>query len=65
MIGIQPGHVIIIILVALLLFAPSRLPLLVRGVKKMISEVRDETSDKRKNPGDGSDAAKTPPSSRE
>ncbi len=46
MIGLQPGHVIIILFVALLFFAPSRLPLLARGVKKMVSEFRDETSDK-------------------
>jgi|GEM_PF-4420510 Sec-independent protein translocase protein TatA len=44
MIGLQPGHVLIIILVALLLFAPSRLPMVVRGMKKMVAEFRDEVT---------------------
>ncbi len=48
MIGLQPGHIILIVLAALIFFAPSRLPLLARGVKKMVSEFRKEASDKSK-----------------
>ncbi len=46
MFAIQPGHVVIIILVALIFFAPSRLPMVVRGMKKMVSEFRAEVKDK-------------------
>jgi Sec-independent protein translocase protein TatA len=49
MIGLQPGHLVIIVLIALILFAPSRLPMFVRGTKKMISEIRAGMSDKSKN----------------
>ncbi len=42
MIGLQPGHIVIIILIALIFFAPSRLPLLSRGITKMVSEFRKE-----------------------
>jgi Sec-independent protein translocase protein TatA len=58
MIGLQPGHIVIVVLVALIFFAPSRLPMLVRGMKKMISEFRDETSDKSKK-DNGADPDKT------
>ena len=40
MFGLQPLHWLIIIVVAVLFFAPSRLPELVRSVKKMTSEFR-------------------------
>lgn len=62
MIGLQPGHVIIILFVALLFFVPSRLPLLARGMKKMVSEFRDETSDKRNDPSSGANPVEPPPS---
>ncbi len=62
MIGLQPGHVIIIVLVALLFFAPSRLPLLARGVKKMVSEFRDETNDKSNNRSSAANPVESPSS---
>ncbi len=40
MFGLQPTHLIIVLVVALLLFAPSRLPALVRALGKMIIEFR-------------------------
>ncbi len=61
MIGLQPGHVIIILFVALLFFFPSRLPLLVRGMKKMVSEFRDETTDKSKSKSGVAKSAELPP----
>jgi Sec-independent protein translocase protein TatA len=48
MFGLQPGHIVIIILIALIFFAPSRLPLLTRGIGKMLSEFRKEISAKPK-----------------
>ncbi len=48
MIGLQPGHIVIIILIALIFFAPSRLPLLTRGITKMMSEFRKEIGNKPK-----------------
>ena len=38
MFGLQPTHWLIIAIVALLFFAPSRLPELVRALKKTASE---------------------------
>ena len=32
--GLQPTHILIIIVVAILFFVPSRLPELVRGIRK-------------------------------
>lgn len=46
MIALQPTHILIIILVALLLFAPMRFPKLIRGAKNMFSEMRKEASRK-------------------
>jgi hypothetical protein len=43
-IAIQPTHILIVILVALVLFAPTRIPGLVRGAKNMVSEFRKEVS---------------------
>jgi Sec-independent protein translocase protein TatA len=48
MFGLQPAHIVIIILVALIFFAPSRLPLLARGMKTMVSEFRKGIDDKNK-----------------
>jgi hypothetical protein len=64
MFAIQPGHIIIIVLVALIFFAPSRLPMLVRGLKKMVSEFRDEVGDKGKKQNNGADVDKTVPPSK-
>lgn len=41
-IAIQPTDILIVILVALVLFAPTRIPGLVRGAKNMVSEFRKE-----------------------
>ncbi len=48
MLGLQPAHIIIIIFVALIFFAPSRLPLLARGMKTMVSEFRKGINEKNK-----------------
>lgn len=48
MFGLQPAHIVIIVLVALLFFAPSRLPLLARGMKTMVSEFRKGLDSKNK-----------------
>ncbi len=45
MIGLQPIHILIIILIGLLLFAPGRLPLVIRGWKKMVSEAKKGVTD--------------------
>ena len=47
MFGLQPLHWLIIILVAIFLFMPSRLPELVRAVKQMIREFRSATKETR------------------
>ncbi len=39
MIGLQPTHWLIIIIVAILLFAPMRIPQLVRSVKDTVKEL--------------------------
>jgi sec-independent protein translocase protein TatA len=41
--GIQPIHIVIIILVALLVFGPKRLPEIGRTVGKMLNEFRNGT----------------------
>ncbi len=41
--GIQPWHLILIVVVALIVFGPSRLPELGRSVGKMITEFRRGT----------------------
>ncbi len=51
MIGLQPAHIVVIVLFGVLLFAPSRLPLLARGMKKMVSEFRKEVQDPPRSPG--------------
>lgn len=50
--GLQPTHVLLIVLIALILFAPTRLPQLTRGVTKMFSEFRKEVSSE----GEGKDS---------
>ncbi len=41
MYGLQPTHLLIIVIVAVLFFAPSRLPQLVRGFGRMFAEFRE------------------------
>ena len=41
MFGLQPLHLIVILVVALLIFGPSRLPEIGRAIGKSISEFRD------------------------
>ena len=43
--GIQPLHIIVIILVALVIFGPSRLPEIGRGMGKAINEFRKGTKE--------------------
>ncbi len=38
--GLQPTHILIIIVVVILFFAPSRLPELVRGIGKAFGEFK-------------------------
>ncbi len=45
MFGLQPLHWLVIILVAVLFFAPGRLPQAVRSVKKMVSEFKNSVAE--------------------
>ena len=45
MVGLQPTHLLIIVLVGILFFVPSRLPKLVRGFKQMFTEYREEVKE--------------------
>ena len=65
--GIQPIHIIIILIVALLLFGPSRLPELGRSLGKGLNEFRRGTremtqgfTDEITKPGDGNSAPPPP-----
>jgi Sec-independent protein translocase protein TatA len=49
MMGLQPAHIVIIVLIAILLFAPTRINQLVRGFKSMFTQFRGEVSNKEKN----------------
>ncbi len=62
MIGLQPGHIVIIILVAILLFVPTRLPQLVRGFKGMFSQFRDEVRNKSRSKNTAADTSTKPKS---
>ena len=44
MFGLQPWHIIAILIVALIIFGPSRLPEIGRAIGKSISEFRDAAS---------------------
>ena len=64
--GIQPIHIIIILIVALLLFGPKRLPELGRSLGKGLNEFRRGTremtqgfTDEISKPSDGSDTTPT------
>ncbi len=56
MFAIQPIHIMLIVLVALLFFAPSRLPLLGRGFSRMIGEFRREVGSGKKMSNDAENA---------
>ncbi|MBI3914535.1 MAG: twin-arginine translocase TatA/TatE family subunit [Chloroflexi bacterium] len=43
MFGLQPTHLVIILVVALLIFGPNRLPELGRALGKTIKEIQDVT----------------------
>ncbi len=45
MFGLQPTHLIIIAIIALLVFGPSRLPEVGKSVGKMIGEFRSATKE--------------------
>lgn len=55
MFGLQPTHWLVILIVALLFFAPSRLPELVRAMRKSVTELRDSL----KEPGQPSEPAQS------
>jgi sec-independent protein translocase protein TatA len=40
MLGLQPTHILIVLIIALVFFAPSRLPDLVRAIGKSVREFR-------------------------
>ncbi len=46
--GLQPIHILVLVIVALLIFAPGRLPEIIRGAKKGVSEFKSELSHKEK-----------------
>jgi len=43
--GIQPLHIVIVVIVALIIFGPSRLPEIGRGLGKSLAEFRKGTKD--------------------
>ncbi len=45
MFGLQPLHIVIILIVALLVFGPSRLPELGKAIGKGINELRSASKD--------------------
>jgi TatA/E family protein of Tat protein translocase len=71
MFGIQPIHIVIIVLVALLIFGPKRLPEIGRGIGKAINEFRQGTKemtdgfrDEVSKPAETQTIAPPPPASR-
>ncbi len=60
MIGLQPGHIVIIILIAILIFAPTRLHQLIRGFKSMSSQFRKELGGKNQTKNIASDTPNKP-----
>ncbi len=58
MFGLQPIHWLVIILVAILLFAPTKLPELVRALGKSVREFR--SSLKEQDTDHSSDSSNTP-----
>jgi len=45
MFGLQPTHLLLILIVALIFFMPSRLPQIARGFREMFSSFKDETKE--------------------
>ena len=71
MFGIQPIHIVIIVLVALLIFGPKRLPEIGRGIGRAINEFRqgtremtDSFRDEVNRPPEAQTIAPPPPASR-
>jgi TatA/E family protein of Tat protein translocase len=71
MFGIQPIHIVIIVLVALLIFGPKRLPEIGRGIGRAINEFRQGTKemsegfrDEMNKPAETQTIAPPPPASR-
>jgi Sec-independent protein translocase protein TatA len=62
MIGLQPGHIVVIVLIAVLIFAPTRLYKLVRGFKSMFAQFRGEVSNQEKNKNASAGTQKRPES---
>ncbi len=50
MFGLQPGDILIIVIVALLLFGPNRLPEIVRSIGKGIREFQGAMKEEPKRP---------------
>ncbi len=62
MFGLQPTHWLIIIIVALLFFMPSRLPELGRALGKTIQEFKATAKELKKGAEEPSDPSKKTPS---
>ncbi len=65
MFGLQPFHLVIILVIALLIFGPQRLPELTRGLGQSVREFKQATRDVTDPVKDASDALTGTPSERE
>ncbi|CAG0994122.1 Sec-independent protein translocase protein TatAd [Anaerolineae bacterium] len=61
MFGLQPLHILFIIVIALLIFGPSRFAGLGRGFGKMFSEFRSASKDTPENSENNSSKKSEPP----
>ncbi len=59
MLGLQPIHLLVVVVVAVLLFAPARLPELVRALSRTVREFRAgvKEADSKAPPDSGSEKA--------